>query len=170
MQKITKILISIFISLYFLHAPAVLAAKKQAKKAVHRADQSKTLGIGGMVGTDVGVSVKYWMTQHKYPLSIHGATGYDFSDTWMILGDALYQFNNLTTLNFFSPADLHGHVGAGAKVGFDQTKVYLRIPVGVDLQYQQKPYELFLDLAPMVRLNPSVGGNFDVHIGFRYYL
>ncbi|MBI4040925.1 MAG: hypothetical protein HY390_03540 [Deltaproteobacteria bacterium] len=174
MQTLKKIGITCLISLFFFQlSSTLLAAKKPTKPSStqtrHRKDTSKHFGLGAFVGTDVGVGGKYWFKEMQWPLSTQFGTGYDFSGGWMLFADALYQFHDLKVLNFFAPADLHAHAGGGVKVGFFDTHVWIRIPIGADLLYQQNPYGLFVELAPGIRLNPNVGGNFDVMAGFRYF-
>ena len=165
------ILCTFFQSTLFAKTTPKKASTKKTKPAPasHKTPSStaKLWGLGPFIGTDIGVSYKYWFGDTS-PFAVQAAFGYDFSDGLMLFSDTLYHFKNLTEVNFFSPGDLHAYTGGGVKVTFYEPTVYIRIPVGANLVYHE-PYDLFFEIAPAIKVTPAIGGKVDVGLGGRYY-
>ncbi len=146
--------------------------KKVEKKQTEQVDSQKfdgqkLLGVGGFIGTEMGVIGKYWFGSGS-PFGVQAALGYDFSDDIMLFSEGLYHFKNLTEVRIQKPVTIDGYAGAGVKVIFDEPQVIFRLPVGSDFEIQDSAVDGFLQLVPGIELSPKTAGKLEIEIGARY--
>jgi hypothetical protein len=135
-------------------------------------------GIGALVGEPTGVSAKYWLDEEH---AVDAAAGWSFwdGDGFQLQGDFLW--HNFDVFGSVAETDaLPLYFGVGARLKFredegrhhdDHDAVFgLRVPVGVSYQFDNSPFEVFGEIAPLVDLTPDFELNFSIAVGFRYYL
>lgn len=145
--------------------------------------QTEGLGIGASIGVTngasafdrnpVGLSVKAWISDRQ---AFVGATSFFIGDTtsaapsfWLLQGD--YLFHNFNELDV-GEGYLSLYFGVGAQYGvFEGTEnpFALRSPVGVTYLLGSAPVDVFVEVAPTVRITEPESLRFDGAIGFRYY-
>jgi hypothetical protein len=126
------------------------------------------LGVGLMGGSPSGLSAKAWLSSNT---ALDAGLGWG---SWWDQGhlhvhaDFLYHFKNLVPdLEF---ATLPPYVGLGGRLGFfDDIRIGARVPIGITLLFKDYPFDLFLEVVPVVKLVPTIGGDWDSSAGFRYY-
>jgi len=124
-------------------------------------------GAGLILGEPTGVSLKYW-----------------FDDTWAIDGAITSSFHRDTALQVHSDILWHAfdlfnvsrgrlplYLGLGARVKFPDgdDQFGIRAPIGVSYMFDNAPVDIFVEMAPILDLAPSVRGDFNVATGVRFW-
>jgi hypothetical protein len=133
--------------------------------AVCRAQEEPgQLGLGAYLGVPFGLSAKYLLDHRNAVDLAFGAQGgnIDFH------ADVMTHFRDLPKQP--PQGKIVPYVGLGFKVeGQGQTLFGIRFLGGVAYLIQNTPLEAFAEIAPVLRLAPSAGSNFDGGVGLRYY-
>lgn len=122
-------------------------------------------GAGFVLGVPFGATAKYWIDKTDALQSHLGVSDGDFT---MSL-DYLRHFENAL------PRKKPGlraplYAGMGFKVKSErETFAGIRFVGGVSLIDSSKPFEVFAEIAPVLRFAPSEGGAFDGAVGIRRY-
>ncbi len=132
--------------------------------------QEKGLGLGGFIGEPSGLCGKLWVTDTT---AIDAAVSWSFTgnySTAYLQGDyLLHDFTLVQVENGKLPI----YYGLGARILSDTlsntTQVGLRIPVGFSYLLEKAPFEVFVELAPVINFSPNGGFLFNGFIGGRYY-
>lgn len=131
-------------------------------------------GLGLMLGEPSGLTAKYWFNNVN-AVDVHMA--FDFTDeAFVIFSDYLFHFDAFK-LASGANVDVPVYIGIGGKLAVngddrdDDGDVTLgaRIPLGVSVLLKKAPLEIFVEIAPGVRIIPSTSGDIDGAIGLRYY-
>lgn len=132
-------------------------------------------GVGLMLGEPSGLTGKYWFNNVN-AVDVHMA--FDFTDeAFVVFSDYLFHFDAFK-LASGANVDVPVYIGVGGKFavngdnrGNDDGDVTLgaRIPLGVTVLLKKAPLEIFVEIAPGVRIIPSTSGDIDGAIGLRYY-
>ncbi|HVR35757.1 MAG TPA: hypothetical protein VMS21_07895 [Methylomirabilota bacterium] len=125
-------------------------------------------GAGLMVGDPFGVSLKYWLNE---TWAIDGGLGYSWRgrDGFHIHSDVLYHFFDLIDID---KGRLPLYFGVGARVHFERHSddhVGIRGPVGVAYLFEDKPVDVFLEVAPVLDFTPDTKFRFTAAAGARYW-
>lgn len=146
------------------------------------AAQRRTFGIGLIVGEPTGISAKLWTSQE---------TAFDFGLGWSVDGGRAGQNNNDYYYTGGSRVHFHMdylwhsfdairasgqfplHYGIGGRLnsgdGYSST-ISLRGVFGISWLPRDTPIDVFLELAPTLRLTNSSGLYIGAGLGARYYL
>lgn len=141
--------------------------------------QMEGLGIGASIGVSnafdapnpVGLSTKAWISDRQ---AVVGTTSFFIGDEdqqsyWVIQGDFL--FHNFNELDV-GEGLLALYVGPGVQftvVEDTDNQFALRAPVGVNYLLGSSPVDIFVEVAPTLRLTDPTSLRFDGAIGFRYF-
>jgi hypothetical protein len=149
----------------------VFAAFAAPLCAQRRGDQ----GYGLMIGNPSGFSAKMWIDE---TVAVDAAAGVDRGE-FDIHASLLFHKFNWTNKSKFVPipmqeADERGELpfyfGFGPRLLFEDEKEFgLRFPVGISYLPKTSPFEVFFELAPVLRITEEVGFNGDFAVGARYY-
>ena len=134
--------------------------------------KGKHFGLGFILGDPTGLSGKVYITER---FAIDAIASWSFvDDAIVIIGDLTYDILDI-------PVDVQAftlpfYIGAGAKVGFiekgnddGETLVGIRGPVGVAMQFNNLPIEVFFEVAPGIELAPETEADVTGGIGIRFY-
>ncbi len=132
--------------------------------------QRAGLGVGVMFGEPTGLSFKGWISESS---AIDGGLGWSFVNegSLHIHVDYLYHFYSV-----FDTPKIPLYLGVGGRIKLKNTKhdsdmrLGVRIPFGISYQFTEVPVDVFLEIAPVLDLNPSTGGSVNGALGVRYYL
>ncbi len=118
--------------------------------------------------------MKKWFNDRN---AIDGAMAWSLSDNefFQIHGDYLFH-----TYNVFKTGDIHGRLplyyGIGGRLGFDDqhdggrhTRVGIRFPIGITYLRDGAPFDLFVELAPVLDVAPSTSVRLSLSVGGRFY-
>jgi hypothetical protein len=155
----------------FLFAPSALG-------------QTEGVGLGASIGATngspfvdrnpIGLNVKAWTSDRQ---AVSGMTSFFVSGTtstapsyWLLQAD--YLFHNFNQLDV-GEGYLALYVGAGAQftvIEDTDNQFALRTPLGVDYMLGSAPIDVFVEVAPALRVTDPAALRFDGAIGFRYFL
>ncbi len=145
--------------------------------------QDRGIGVGASLGVTngapgfdrnpIGLNVKTWTSDRQ---AVSGMTSFFISGTaptaqsyWILQGDYLFHdFNKLDV----GEGLLALYVGAGGQYTvFEDTdnQFAVRGPLGVNYLLGAAPIDVFVEVAPTVRLTDPSALRFDGAIGFRYF-
>lgn len=128
--------------------------------------QEGKIGLGLIFGEPSGVSFKYW-TGQKTAIDAGAAWSFVDGGAFQIHGDFL--FHNFDVFKV-DRGKMALYYGFGGRVKLDDdTKVSLRVPLGISYQFEKTDIELFMEVVPMLNLAPSTEADIAGGIGFRYY-
>lgn len=122
--------------------------------------------VGILLGEPTGLSAKLWTT---------GSTAFDLGVAWSF-GDggnfhihADYLFHNF---DFFDvdTGSLPIYVGIGGRVRLeeDDSRVGLRVALGLEYIMENNPFSFFFEVAPIVDFLPETEADVNGGIGVRY--
>jgi hypothetical protein len=152
-------------TLFLLAASCSLAAALPAQAVTSRVGSAQDLGFGTELGQPMGVTAKYWLSS---TLAIDGAMGYHFNHNFDAHADALWHtFSSFDISNGRLPF----YAGAGARILLgNDSQLGMRLPFGASYLPSSEPIELFAEIAPVIKLAPSLGADVDGELGIRVYI
>lgn len=131
------------------------------------------LGLGIIVGEPTGLSLKTWLTK---------STAFDLAAAWSFAGEGSFHVHGDYLIHNYKvfrveKGSLPLYYGVGARVrahdhGPDQNDdvdVGIRIPVGLTYLFQNDPFDLFLEVVPILDVAPETDVTLNASIGARYY-
>ncbi len=129
-------------------------------------DKSNGIGIGLSGGYPVsGIAVKYGMDD----LRVVGTLGYRLGSALSLEAGAQYDVAefDIEDIPFYVNVGVTGamHIGFGGGFGLS-----VNVPVGVSYFFEEYPIEVFLKVAPGVRVRPTIGFDIGASLGGLYYL
>lgn len=128
--------------------------------------QSKGFGAGIIVGEPTGISLKYFMGQSN---AIDAGVAWSFNKDGALHIHADYLYHDY---NFFNvrTGKLPVYIGIGGRAKLaSKARIGVRIPVGMAYEFQNAPFDVFLEVVPLLDLAPDTEFGFNGAIGFRYY-
>jgi len=133
--------------------------------------QDKGLGAGIMFGEPTGISVKGWVNQTT---AIDVGIAYSFLEVSSMHLSVDYVFHSYNLLNVAS-GKLPVYYGIGGRLKFKNNKedndsrLGVRGPVGLCYQFQNAPVDIFLEIVPVLDIEPETKMSINSSIGVRYY-
>jgi hypothetical protein len=130
------------------------------------------VGLGIIVGEPTGLSAKAWLSGNA---AVDAAAGWSMRHRYVHL-HADFLLHNFGLLNV-DPGDLPLHYGIGGRLVLtggdkddkDEMTVGLRVPVGVSYLFDTAPFDLFLEVVPLLNLLPETEFDINGAVGVRYY-
>ncbi len=127
----------------------------------------RRFGAGLMIGEPLGVSLKYWLND---TMAIDGGIGESFhhDNGLQLHSDVLWHAFDLLKV---PEGRLPLYFGVGARLKFEDgdDRFGIRVPVGLSYMLENDPVDIFLEVAPILDLSPSVHGDFNAAIGVRFW-
>lgn len=134
--------------------------------------QDRGFGIGAAIGGPDGLSYKAWVMETSalagvltFNVSEHSTYFYTHAD---YLAHKIYEDLD------WEVGNLHYYYGGG--IGFEWTdeliddRLTLRLPAGFGFNFNDVPFDIFMELAPTIRISPDFSFYFNGNMGFRFYL
>lgn len=146
----------IFIILFFISITSLFAQNK-----------NKNLGIGVILGEPTGLSLKVW-TKKTQAFDAALACSFGYRNSMHIHMDYLFhEFNSIKV----EKGSLPFYYGIGARILIDDVaSLGVRIPVGLTYLFENSPVDIFLELVPVLNLNPVTNFNLNGAVGARFYI
>lgn len=128
-------------------------------------------GLGVMIGNPSGLSWKMFLDNK---VAIDAAAGVDRSEFDVHLSLLFHNYDWTRNARGFEGITSRGefpvYFGFGPRLLFEHKSEFgIRFPVGVAFFPHNTRWEMFAEVAPVLRLTPSDGFNGDFAIGARYY-
>ena len=130
---------------------------------------SPRVGFGIMAGEPTGISVKAWSSGAS---AIAGAAGWSLrKGDWLYLhGDYLLHSYELDAADF--EGSLPYYFGVGGRVLLREgaeSRVGIRIPLGIDYISESGRFDVFFEIAPILDVVPETKFAFGGGAGIRFY-
>jgi hypothetical protein len=128
-------------------------------------------GIGVMLGEPTGVSFKQWVTKEN---AFGGAVAWSFErkSALHVHLDYLYHRRGMRPGRREMDAGrvlFYFGVGGRVKAEEDDSRIGVRIPLGIDYVFAGSPFDIFFEIAPLLDLAPSTEFRVNGGFGIRYY-
>lgn len=127
----------------------------------------KRFGVGLMVGEPTGLSMKYWVNEN---LAVDGGIAESFhrDNGLQLHSDILWHEFGIFNV---SEGRLPLYFGVGPRFKFqDGDDAFgIRFPIGVSYIFDRQPIDVFFEVAPIIDVEPSVRGSFNLAIGMRFW-
>lgn len=122
-------------------------------------------GLGIIVGEPTGVSGKMKLSDAN---AVDAAIGWSFINYGAMHLHADYLYNVVKIGHDFP---LYAGVGGRLKLssGKDDSRLGVRIPIGVVYQPSTKPFDMFIETVPMLNITPKTDFDWNAAAGVRYY-
>jgi len=121
-------------------------------------------GLGIILGEPTGISAKLWIT---------GTTAIDGAVAWSFANESAFHIHADFLIHNFGVFDkvviLYYGIGGRIKFRKDETRLGVRIPVGVTYDIPSTSIDLFLEIVPLLNLNPSTSFTLNGAIGGRFH-
>jgi hypothetical protein len=156
-------------SLKALRSIAAAAAICTAFSSNADARTTDGLGVGIIVGEPTGVSIKKWTDDTH---AVDAALAFSLTDGNSFQFHADYLIHDTTAL---TTPELKGstpwYYGIGGRIKADSgnTRVGIRVPVGISYLFADAPLDFFAEVAPVLDVAPDVSLRFNGALGLRYY-
>jgi hypothetical protein len=131
------------------------------------AQESNGFGLGIILGEPTGVSFKQWMTE---------ATALDAAAAWSFEKEGAFHVHvdYLFHRPGVSDADMgrlvfYVGIGGRLKAEEDDSRVGVRVPLGMDYVFAGPPLDIFFEVAPLLDVAPSTKFRVNGGVGIRYY-
>jgi hypothetical protein len=125
------------------------------------------MGVGIVAGEPSGFAFKWWS---------EGATGVDAVTGWSLDDGDFYAHCDYLWHREFEDVEIGGTVplyfGVGARLLLrddDDSKVGVRIPVGVDYLFDNGRFDVFVEIAPIFNFVPETEFDLSGGVGARFY-
>lgn len=134
--------------------------------------QDRKFGLGIIMGEPTGLSAKLWTGSST---AIDGALAWSFGSfgtfgsQGALYAHADYLFHNFNLIRV-EKGRLPVYYGIGASVVLaNSAGVGVRIPVGLEYLFANAPFDIFLEVVPMLALVPSTSFGVNAGLGARYF-
>ncbi len=129
--------------------------------------QDKGFGLGVVLGEPTGISGKYWTGPNT---AFAGAAAWSFGNksAFHVHLDHLFHHGGLIKVEK-GRLFLYYGLGGRVKAESDNSRVGVRVPVGLDYLVERAPLDIFVEVAPIVELVPATGVSVNGGVGIRYF-
>ncbi len=127
--------------------------------------QERGFGLGVILGEPTGLSLKNWTGPKT---AIDGAAAWSFTQgSFHVHVDYLLHSFGLFNVE---KGKLLLYYGIGGSLDTEEElRVGVRIPVGLNYNFEQAPLDIFFEIAPLLDLTPSTEFRIQGGIGIRYF-
>ena len=128
--------------------------------------EKNDFGLGIILGSPTGISAKLWLSK---------STAFDVAAAWsfsrkgrlQIHGDYLWHNFKLIKVE---EGSFPLYYGLGFRVNFgDEMEAGLRFPVGLEYLFSRAPFDIFIEVVPVLRVIEKTSFEMDGAIGARFF-
>lgn len=128
--------------------------------------QSKKIGAGIIVGEPTGLSFKYWLTENT---ALDAGFAWSFVDENAFQIQADYLIHNFNLIKV-SKRELPFYFGIGGRLKFSTDVILgVRVPLGLAYIFADEPFDVFLEIVPILDVLPKTDFTIGAAIGGRYF-
>ena len=128
--------------------------------------QSSGFGLGIILGEPTGISGKLWTGKST---AIDGAIAWSSGKNSALHLHADYLLHNFNLFKV-EKGKLPLYYGIGGRVNLqNDTSVGVRIPVGINYIFANAPFDIFLEIVPLLDLVPNTEFRLNAGLGVRYF-
>ncbi|MBX2843410.1 MAG: hypothetical protein KTR26_16685 [Flammeovirgaceae bacterium] len=128
--------------------------------------QKPGFGLGVMVGEPTGLSFKKWTGGTS---AIGGGVAWSFygEGSLHIHVDYLKHFMNTVSV---TKGQLPLYIGLGGKINFaSEIQLGVRVPFGANYIFDDAPFDVFVEIVPILNLAPATDFDLGAALGGRFY-
>ncbi|HNQ13309.1 MAG TPA: hypothetical protein PKH65_08060 [Bacteroidia bacterium] len=130
------------------------------------AQQVGGFGAGIIIGEPTGLSGKLFMSERN---AVDFALAWSFADDAALHLHSDYLVHNYDLIHVsYGKLPLFYGIGGRLKLA-DKSRLGLRVPVGLAYLFDEDPFEVFIELVPLLDLIPVTSFTINGGIGVRYY-
>lgn len=123
-------------------------------------------GVGVILGEPTGISFKLWAEKNS---ALDGAVSWSFTKESSFHLHADFFLHNFNIFKV-EKGKLPIYYGIGGRVKLvKDTRVGVRIPIGIEYIFQNVPIDVFLEIVPLLDLIPGTEFGINGGIGIRYF-
>ena len=126
------------------------------------------LGVGVLVGEPSGFSLKTWFSP-KTAFDLAVAWSFEDEGALNVHGDYLIHHFGVFSVRKGALPFYYGLGGRVRNHPQGDPNVGIRIPVGVEYLFAKEPFDLFLEVVPIVDLTPESDLDVNASVGARYF-
>lgn len=128
--------------------------------------EKNDFGLGIILGSPTGISAKLWLSK---------STAFDAAAAWsfsrkgrlQIHGDYLWHNFNLIKVE---KGSFPFYYGLGFRFNFgDEVEAGVRFPLGLEYLFSQAPFDIFIEVVPVLRVINKTDFEMDGAIGVRFF-
>ena len=130
--------------------------------------ETTTFGLGIIVGEPTGIGMKTHLSSGN-ALAFAIAWSVEKDNELHVQGDYLYHNYDLITVE---EGEMPLYFGIGGRIKLNEDKddnVGIRFPVGLDYIFANAPFDIFLEIVPILDLAPDTEFDLNGAIGGRYW-
>lgn len=127
--------------------------------------QNKGIGAGIIIGEPTGLSAKLWTSSST---AVDAAAAWSFRDNGYLHLHADFLFHSFAIDVSEGQLPLYFGLGARFLIG-NESAIGIRIPLGIAYHFATEPFEIFMEIAPIMNLVPATEFDMNGAIGVRYY-
>ncbi|NIM03543.1 hypothetical protein GTN66_05275 [bacterium] len=123
-------------------------------------------GLGVILGSPTGLSAKLWLSKTT---AFDAAAAWSFSrkGRFQIHGDYLWHKFNLIKVE---EGSFPLYYGLGFRVNFgDEVEAGIRFPIGLEYIFPRAPFDVFIEVVPILRVIEKTDFEIDGAIGARFF-
>lgn len=129
--------------------------------------QDRGVGLGIIAGEPTGISLKGWLSDRS---ALDAGLAWSFVKETSFHLHADYILHSFNVFNTEERVPLYYGIGGRIKTAKrEDTRLGLRMMIGVGYYFKEAPIDLFLEFAPIVDLAPATELRFNAGIGARYF-
>jgi hypothetical protein len=125
-------------------------------------------GLGIIVGEPTGLSVKWWSTERS---------AFQAAAAWSFSSDSNFHFHLDYIFHRFDLFDLETgrlplYYGIGGRFRVRENAdddLGLRVPIGINYMFANDPFDIFVEVVPILDLVPDTDFDLNAAIGGRWY-
>lgn len=130
--------------------------------------QARDTGVGLIVGEPTGLSFKQWTgSSHAFD----AAAAWSFVDEGALHLHADYLWHWFDRVEGVESGRLPLYMGVGGRIKFGENDelIGVRIPFGADFLLDEAPFDVFLEIVPILDLAPETDVQINAAIGARFW-
>jgi hypothetical protein len=131
------------------------------------AAQTGSFGLGIILGEPTGISFKQWLSDRN---ALDGAAAWSFGNVSAFHVHMDYLYHGPLSADIDHGGFLY-YVGIGGRLKATEgdSRIGIRIPLGLDYVFDDTPIDIFFEVAPILDLAPSTDFRMNGSLGLRYF-
>jgi hypothetical protein len=133
----------------------------------HLLSQGHGTGVGIIIGEPTGISIKGWLSSKS---ALDAGLAWSFTHEASIHVHADYLIHSFDVFDRPNGLNLYYGIGGRIKVGNDEkARIGMRMVGGLDYMFRTAPFDLFLEIAPILDFVPETKLNANAGFGARFF-
>lgn len=128
--------------------------------------QERGFGLGVIFGSPSGINAKQWLGPRT---AIDGVVAWNVGREEVLHLHGDYLFHDFDLIKA-ERGTMALYYGLGGRIRFEEdSRISVRIPVGMDYLFEKAPVDIFLELVPMLDLAPDTRFEMSGGLGARFF-